>query len=100
MPVLIVDGVMYCQTAAIVAYVAKLAGLSKLTDLEQLTSSMIVESIGEIGEAISKSAFAARSGAEGKYQKVTLFKTHYKILLDDKKSEAFNSAFKTGAAGK
>ena len=65
MPVLIVDGVMYCQTAAIVTYVAKLAGLSKLTDLEELTSSMIVESLSEIGDAVSKSAFAARSAVDG-----------------------------------
>ena len=65
MPVLKVDGVMYCQTSAIVEYVAKLAGLSKLSDIEELKSNMIIESIKDVFEAITKTAFAAKAAGGG-----------------------------------
>merc|ERR1711957_324946 len=58
-PVLKVDGVMYCQTNAIVAYAASLAGLSKLSDIEELKSNMVCVTITEMVDQTSKPAFMA-----------------------------------------
>ena len=51
-PVLKVDGVQYCQTDAIVGYAAKLSGLPKLSDIEELTSTMVMETTREIYEQL------------------------------------------------
>jgi len=40
-----VDGIQYCQTAAIIRYVSKLAKLPKLTEIEELKSDMVIETI-------------------------------------------------------
>ena len=58
-PVLKVDGVMYCQTTAIVQYAATLAGLPKLTDIEELKSFMVCETIAEVVDQTTKPAFMA-----------------------------------------
>ena len=58
-PVLKVDGIMYCQTQAINDYVAKLSGLPKLSLTDELISKMIQETVNEIFEATIVGAFMA-----------------------------------------
>ena len=63
MPVLKIDGVMYCQTQAINAYCGKLAKLPALSDIEELKNHMMNETTNEVFEGMVKPAFAA-SGAK------------------------------------
>ena len=65
LPVLKVDGVMYCQTQAINAYCGKLAKLPALTDIEELKNHMMNETCNEVFAAMIKPAFAAVGGAGG-----------------------------------
>ena len=62
MPVLKVDGMMYCQTQAINAYCGKLAKLPALSDIEELKNHMVNETTNEVFAAIIKPAFAAIGG--------------------------------------
>ena len=62
MPVLKIDGVMYCQTQAINAYCGKLAKLPALNDIEELKNHMINETTCEVFAAMIKPAFAAIGG--------------------------------------
>ena len=50
---------MYCQSVAIINYLASQAGLAKLTDVEELTSTMIFETCSEIFDGTVKPAFGA-----------------------------------------
>merc|ERR1712136_255026 len=59
LPVLKVDGVMYCQTQAINAYCGKLAKLPALSDIEELKNHMVNETTNEVFEAMVKPSFAA-----------------------------------------
>jgi len=43
-----VDGVSYCQTSAIITFVRKLAGLPNLSDIEELKSNMVMETVEEM----------------------------------------------------
>ena len=52
---------MYCQTAAIVAYASELAGLTKLSAEESLRANMIVETVKQVQDEVTKPAFSARS---------------------------------------
>ena len=64
MPVLKIDGVMYCQTQAINAYCGKLAKLPALSDIEELKNHMMNETTNEAWwKGMVKPAFAA-SGAK------------------------------------
>jgi len=63
-PVLKVDGQMYCQTQAINAYCGKLAKLPALSDIEELKNHMINETTNEVFAAMIKPAFAAIAGAD------------------------------------
>ena len=63
MPVLKVDGQMYCQTQAVNAYCGKLAKLPALTDIEELKNHMMNETCNEVFAAMIKPAFAAIGGA-------------------------------------
>ena len=58
-PVLKVDGIMYCQTRAIVDYVAKLSGLPKLSSADELKSEMVMETVNEVFETTIVGAFMA-----------------------------------------
>ena len=62
-PVLKVDGQMYCQTQAINAYCGKLAKLPALSDIEELKNHMMNETTNEVFAAMIKPAFAAIAGA-------------------------------------
>jgi len=62
LPVLKVDGMMYCQTQAINAYCGKLAKLPALSDIEELKNHMVNETTNEVFAAIIKPAFAAIGG--------------------------------------
>ena len=62
MPVLKIDGVMYCQTQAINAYCGKLAKLPPLSDIEELKNHMVNETTNEVFAAIIEPAFAAIGG--------------------------------------
>ena len=55
-PVLIVDGVQYCQTAAILEYCAKLAKLAELSDIEELRANMVIETVNELVKQTSMPA--------------------------------------------
>ena len=59
-PVLKVDGEMYCQTQAINAYLAKISNFPELSDLEALKCQMIIETTNEMFDGIFKPAFHAR----------------------------------------
>ena len=59
MPVLKIDGAMYCQTQAINAYCGKLAKLPALSDIEELKNHMMNETTNEVFEAMIKPSFAA-----------------------------------------
>jgi len=59
LPVLKVDGVMYCQTQAINAYCGKLAKLPALNDIEELRNHMLNETCNEVFAALIKPSFAA-----------------------------------------
>ena len=59
LPVLKVDGVMYCQTQAINAYCGKLAKLPSLNDIEELRNHMLNETCNEVFAALIKPSFAA-----------------------------------------
>ena len=63
MPVLKIDGAMYCQTQAINAYCGKLAKLPALSDIEELKNHMMNETLNEVFAAMIKPAFAAIGGA-------------------------------------
>merc|ERR1712002_1355076 len=62
LPVLKVDGMMYCQTQAVNAYCGKLAKLPALSDIEDLKNHMVNETTNEVFAAIIKPAFAAIGG--------------------------------------
>ena len=63
LPVLKIDGAMYCQTQAVNAYCGKLAKLPALTDIEELKNHMMNETCNEVFAAMIKPAFAAAGGA-------------------------------------
>ena len=67
LPALKVDGVVYCQTAAIIEFAAEKASLPKLTGIEALSANMVIETVREVMEAMNKTAFTAMSATEGKY---------------------------------
>ena len=60
-PVLKVDGEMFCQMNAIVNYAANLA-LPKLSALEQFRSDMVCETLKEVGQLMVAPAMAAIRG--------------------------------------
>jgi len=62
LPVLKIDGVMYCQTQAINAYCGKLAKLPALSDIEELKNHMMNETCNEVFEGMVNAAFAALGG--------------------------------------
>jgi len=72
LPVLKIDGAMYCQTQAINAYCGKLAKLPALSDIEELKNHMMNETCNEVFAAMIKPAFAAIGGADDD-KKGTLF---------------------------
>ena len=67
LPSLKVDGVVYCQTAAIVEFASRKACLPKLTDTEALAANMVIETVREVMDAINKTAYSAMAATEGEY---------------------------------
>ena len=59
MPVLKVDGVPFCQTAAIVNYASKISNLPKLSEMEQMRNRMVCETVQEVSEGLAMPAMMA-----------------------------------------
>jgi len=55
---------MYCQTQAINGYLARISDFPELSETEELTSDMVIETTNEMFDGIVKPAFMA-TGALG-----------------------------------
>jgi len=85
-PVLKVDGQMYCQTQAINAYCGKLAKLPALSDIEELKNHMINETTNEVFAAMIKPAFAAIAGADDDKKGALFFDAMEGVLAEQLKN--------------
>lgn len=75
LPILKIDGEVFCQSNALTGYAAKLAGLPELTAVEELRSCMVIETINEAFEGLVTTAFPAAMAVPdpGKFNDCSIF---------------------------